>query len=119
MMGESFLPPDPFIMKPLWLNFFENISLVQFDHRVLATITAITILFTCYHNIKIIKDTFINRLFLILSGLIILQYLLGIFVLKLLVPVSLGVIHQLGSLIVLTLVTIIISEIYTKEKGVI
>ena len=70
-------------------------------------------------NLIFVKVTYMKKLFLTLSSIIIIQYLLGIFVLKLLVPVALGVIHQLGSLIVLTLITLIISEIYTKEKGAI
>lgn len=119
LMGDGFLPPDAFILEPFWVNFFENTSLVQFDHRVFATITALVILGICICNYKKIKDQLIKKLFLTLSSIIIIQYLLGIFVLKLLVPVALGVIHQLGSLIVLTLITLIISEIYTKEKGAI
>lgn len=33
-MGGEFLPPDPFMLTPLWHNFFENPGLVQFMHRM-------------------------------------------------------------------------------------
>ncbi|MBB04907.1 MAG: heme A synthase [Pseudooceanicola sp.] len=33
-MGGGFLPPDPFMLTPLWHNFFENPGLVQFMHRM-------------------------------------------------------------------------------------
>lgn len=34
LMGDSFLPPDPFQLSPLWRNFFEDAGLVQFIHRM-------------------------------------------------------------------------------------
>ena len=34
LMGDSFLPPDPFQISPLWRNFFEDAGLVQFIHRM-------------------------------------------------------------------------------------
>lgn len=34
LMGDGFLPPDPFQLTPLWRNFFEDAGLVQFIHRM-------------------------------------------------------------------------------------
>ncbi|WP_424977465.1 heme A synthase [Leisingera sp. S232] len=34
MMGGQMIPPNPFMLEPLWKNFFENPGLVQFIHRV-------------------------------------------------------------------------------------
>ncbi|TDE38334.1 heme A synthase [Antarcticimicrobium sediminis] len=34
LMGGQILPPNPFMIEPLWRNFFENPGLVQFIHRV-------------------------------------------------------------------------------------
>jgi cytochrome c oxidase assembly protein subunit 15 len=34
LMGDGFLPPDPFQLVPLWRNFFEDAGLVQFIHRM-------------------------------------------------------------------------------------
>ncbi|GHG94724.1 heme A synthase [Pseudodonghicola xiamenensis] len=33
LMGGQVLPPKPFMIEPLWRNFFENPGLVQFIHR--------------------------------------------------------------------------------------
>ena len=33
LMGDGWLPPDPFQLTPLWRNFFEDAGLVQFMHR--------------------------------------------------------------------------------------
>ena len=117
LMGNSILPPEPFALKPLWTNFFENISLIQFDHRVLASITSLTIILTCIYDRKKFKNTLIRRLYLFIISAIILQYTLGIITLKLYVPIALGAIHQLGSLIVLSAITILLSEITIQKKG--
>ncbi len=34
LMGDGFLPPEPFNITPLWRNFFEDAGLVQFIHRM-------------------------------------------------------------------------------------
>jgi cytochrome c oxidase assembly protein subunit 15 len=34
LMGGQIIPPNPFMIEPLWKNFFENPGLVQFIHRV-------------------------------------------------------------------------------------
>jgi cytochrome c oxidase assembly protein subunit 15 len=34
LMGGQIIPPDPFLLEPVWRNFFENPGLVQFIHRV-------------------------------------------------------------------------------------
>ncbi|MBY6134441.1 heme A synthase [Leisingera sp. XS_AS12] len=34
LMGGQVFPPNPFMVEPLWRNFFENPGLVQFIHRV-------------------------------------------------------------------------------------
>ncbi len=34
LMGDGFLPPDPFTLTPFWRNFFEDAGLVQFIHRM-------------------------------------------------------------------------------------
>ena len=36
LMEGRFVPPDYWHLMPLWRNWFENLTSVQFDHRVLA-----------------------------------------------------------------------------------
>lgn len=119
LMGDGFFPPDPFVLTPFWINFFENKNLIQFDHRILATVTSAIIIFTWFKNHKLIKTRLLGKFLTFSTIFIVLQYSLGIITLKLNVPISLGVIHQLGSLIILSLITICISEFYTNKKGAI
>lgn len=43
MMGAYWIPPGLTALEPLWRNVFDNITTVQFDHRVLAIITFLLI----------------------------------------------------------------------------
>lgn len=40
LMGDSFFPPEPFQITPIWRNFFEDAGLVQFIHRMSAYLLA-------------------------------------------------------------------------------
>ena len=44
LMADAIVPPDIFLIEPLWRNFFENVPLVQLDHRLLATLTALIVI---------------------------------------------------------------------------
>lgn len=41
--GGALVPSGMFILEPLWRNFFENMLLVQFQHRILAYLIAILV----------------------------------------------------------------------------
>ena len=112
LMGEDFIPDEIFQMTPMWINFFENTSLIQLNHRILATITGLIILFVSLNYMKDYNQySSTNRVFLIgIIVAIIMQYLLGVTVLINYVPISLGLLHQLGGLVNLTLLTLIISN---------
>ena len=44
LMADAIVPPDIFLIEPLWRNFFENVPLVQLDHRLLAMLTALIVI---------------------------------------------------------------------------
>ena len=118
LMGEELIPGEIFDLSPLWKNFFENTSLIQLNHRILATFTCIAILVTSLIYLMRYKDYSItNRILLLgISIAIILQYSLGILALINYVPIYLGLIHQLGGLLNLTLITLIISQNSIKHE---
>tara|TARA_B100000989_G_scaffold295100_1_gene275431 strand:- start:3651 stop:4706 length:1056 start_codon:yes stop_codon:yes gene_type:complete len=119
LMGKNFLPPDPFLLEPKWVNFFENMPLIQFNHRVIATITGLTIVYTSIRNLKYFRDSIIGILLRLLLIFITIQYILGVVTLKYAAPVVIGSMHQMGSIVVLTILVIILSEIFLKKKGAI
>ena len=116
-MGENLIPEEIFYMSPTWLNFFENTSLIQLNHRILATITSLTILLSAISCITS-KQTLRSVNQILLVGIIlaiVVQYTLGVLTLVNYVPVSLGIMHQFGGLLNLTLITLFISN-NTKKK---
>lgn len=119
LMGKNFLPPEPFLLEPKWINFFENTSLIQFSHRILATFTGVIIIYTCLRNLKYFRNTPIEVMLKFLLAMISFQYIIGIITLKYAAPVLIGSMHQMGSVFVLTIIILIISEIVAKKKGVI
>ncbi|MEE2694748.1 MAG: COX15/CtaA family protein [Pseudomonadota bacterium] len=117
LMEEHFLPPILLsfdLFKPEIL--FYDQGFLQFSHRILATIT---LLFVSHTIFKAKKDNFFrNHLFLFyaLVATLIFQYSLGIIILKLFVPIFLGLLHQIGALIILSLLIISLCEANIKNN---
>ncbi|OWM85928.1 hypothetical protein CDL15_Pgr012178 [Punica granatum] len=106
-MGDTWIPDDIFEMKPLLRNFFENTSLVQFDHRVLATATLVSIGVLWWSTRKLDIHPAVRSLIGTALGMAALQVTLGISTLLSYVPVSLGTAHQAGALTLLTLMVLL------------
>lgn len=102
-MGEGLAPPGMTQLTPLWRNFFENHATVQFTHRLLATLTFVAVCATWFALRRLSSGRLAGRLHLMLAAAM-LQYTLGIVTLLLAVPVSLGVAHQGGAVLLLTAV---------------
>ncbi len=115
LMGSNLYPDDIFTLTPFWLNFFENMSTIQFNHRVLATITCLFILYATFKEHNRQPAGFYKTILKLLLFFIVLQYLLGVTAVIHAVPFVIGITHQLGGLINLTLITLIISEIIKRN----
>lgn len=98
MLGEIF-PSEGFHLNPWYMNFFEDIPTVQFDHRVLA-LTTFTLIccvwWMCRAQGRIVR-TRANILMLA----VIAQVALGISTLLLVVPIGLAAMHQAGAVVLL------------------
>jgi cytochrome c oxidase assembly protein subunit 15 len=97
------LVPDSYAALSPWLrNLTENIAAVQFDHRLLATLTAITVVLTLAVGYRA-RDAAILRARLLALGLAVaVQYALGVATLLAVVPVDLATAHQAGATLLLT-----------------
>lgn len=102
-MGDKWIPEDVFDMKPLIRNFFENTSTVQLDHRILATLTLISIGTLWWSTRKLDIHPAVKYLITSTAGMAVVQVTLGITTLLSYVPVELGTAHQAGALTLLTL----------------
>jgi cytochrome c oxidase assembly protein subunit 15 len=100
-MGEKWIADGVTAMQPWYLNFVEGVAGVQFVHRYLAyaVVALILLLFWRARKIKLSSSQRwgVNSLVIAVS----VQFVLGIFTLLYAVPVSLGLLHQLGAFLLL------------------
>ena len=91
---------------PIWKNFTEGKSGVQFVHRYLAYIVVAIILFIWFKAKKLSLTSLQNKSLNALLIIVLLQFILGVFTLIFQVPVVLGVIHQVVAFFLLAAMTI-------------
>ncbi len=106
-MGDQWLPPAGWSLQPGWRNLFENIATVQFDHRLLATLTFMAILLFWLKGLGQQLDTSARAALHLLMLMAVVQVGLGISTLLLHVPVALAATHQAGALLLLTLALLV------------
>jgi len=96
-MGGKWLPDisKKVFYKEGWLSIFDFPVTVQFIHRWLGLGILLGLLFLVFLYKDKIHTLLLKRLLILIIVLISLQYLFGVFVIILKVPISLGVIHQL------------------------
>lgn len=88
--------------SPWWVNHLDNITTVQFQHRLLA-ITLVILAFSLAGWVTVKKQGVpprARRAALVLAVLAAGQMALGVATLLMVVPVEMGVLHQLGALVV-------------------
>jgi cytochrome c oxidase assembly protein subunit 15 len=102
LMDGRLVPAGYAQLQPLWLNWFENISAVQFDHRALAvaTMTAVFLLWAAGLRANLPKPA--RKALHALLAAAMLQVALGISTLMLVVPIPLAAAHQAGAVLLLT-----------------
>jgi cytochrome c oxidase assembly protein subunit 15 len=103
-MNGQWIPDDGLFLKPLWRNFFENPSMVQFCHRTLAVSTWLATLLLIGKAFFLELQSITRKALSVVGGLMSLQVLLGITTLILQVPLVLGVLHQ-GTAVLLFIAT--------------
>jgi len=102
LMDGRLVPEAYAVQSPFWRNLTENIAAVQFNHRLLATLTGLAALGATLSAVRRLPDGMARRACLALGGATLLQYCLGVATLLLVVPVWLGTLHQACAVLVLT-----------------
>ena len=102
LMGDSFIPAGLYSMSPGWLAAFEDITTIQFNHRIFAyVIVALVLTFATKALKSDIQGPAKIGLFLML-GFLVLQVTLGISTLIFYVPVPVAAAHQVGAVALLS-----------------
>ena len=100
-MGGTWFPESIVAMEPLFINFIDGISGVQFVHRYLAYIVVGLVLFLLLKSSQFELNKIQTKSLITLLIVVFAQFLLGIFTLLYGVPVWLGVTHQVGAFFLL------------------
>jgi cytochrome c oxidase assembly protein subunit 15 len=115
LMYGKFIPEDMFMLDPWYLNFFENIAAVQFDHRILAEALLAAIILLWYVSRRYQLPRRARTGFHLLLAMAVVQVTLGITTLLYVVPVWLAVTHQAGALILFTLALAVCHSLSTRS----
>lgn len=102
LMDGSWVPAGVAQLHPFVRNMTENIATVQFDHRVLATFTALLAITTMVVGLRGGAAGRLRAALLTLGLAVLCQYALGVATLLWVVPVALGTAHQAVAVLVLT-----------------
>jgi cytochrome c oxidase assembly protein subunit 15 len=100
LMDGRLVPAGYWALEPWVLNLFESIPAVQFNHRLLATLTLAAALWLAVVAWRE-RATPAGRAALLLAAGIAAQYALGVATLLYVVPVGLGTLHQTVAVVVL------------------
>ena len=103
-----YFPEGLFMLSPWWMNFFENVIMIQLIHRVLAVVVVVSMI---YFIMKIWKHDATRFPAMILSGFLCIQVFLGIYTLVSstgAIPVAPGVMHQTVAAALLITITYVL-----------
>ncbi len=101
LMHGRLIPADLYTLQPWWRDCFENLATVQFHHRLLGWL--LVCLMPAYALWLGKRVPALRRSAILLASLTLLQFSLGVLALLYKVPVSLGVAHQAGAVLLLGL----------------
>jgi cytochrome c oxidase assembly protein subunit 15 len=103
LMDGGLMPTDLFEMEPWWLNAFENLNTIQFDHRIMAYVTTGLVLLLWTKGRATPIGTRAHKALSWLTLSVAIQICLGVMTLLLVVPLPIAVLHQLGAVSVFCL----------------
>ncbi len=100
LMNGQWVPSEIFMIEPRYLNFFNNMATVQFDHRLLAWLLAFLVPWFWWRLLAAVPGPRTRLAAHLLLGALTVQIALGIATLLLAVPIPLAAVHQAGAVLV-------------------
>lgn len=102
LMDGHLIPPGLFVLEPWYRNFFENITSVQFNHRLIAWLLTFFVSIFWLKSLKYPLSSSAKMACHLLLLALILQISLGIATLLSAVPLELAATHQAGAMVLFT-----------------
>jgi cytochrome c oxidase assembly protein subunit 15 len=103
LMGDGFLPPEPFTRDPLWRNFFEDAGLVQFIHRMVGYLLLAFGIFAFVRG-RASPHGATRLAFSAMLAMMVLQVLIGIATVLYSAPLQIAIVHQVGAVVLWVLI---------------
>ena len=102
LMNGHLVPPEILMLEPWWLNLFNNMATVQFNHRMIAWLLMLLVpaFWLASRRAPLPPRARLATHFFL--GMLAVQVMLGISTLLLAVPVPLAAAHQGGAVLLLT-----------------
>ncbi len=117
LMDGAFVPDGLAAMSPWYLNLFENALTVQFDHRILAYVILV---WTQLHAALAFSRAGGGAVALtagLLALVTLVQLALGVWTLLAEVPLSLGLIHQAGAVVLFAIALFHLHQLTGANRG--
>lgn len=111
-MNGQIIPEEYGDLTPWWLNPFENVAAVQFDHRLLAYASVLGVLVVWIAAWRNGLRSMARRPFDLLIVMVFAQVALGVSTLLFVVPITLAVAHQGGAIALFCLAVWAVHTIY-------
>jgi cytochrome c oxidase assembly protein subunit 15 len=102
LMNGHVVPPEILMLDPWWLNLFNNMATVQFNHRMIAWLLMLLVPAFWLTARRVALPPGARLATHLLLGMLTIQVTLGISTLLLGVPVPLAAAHQGGAVLLLT-----------------
>jgi heme a synthase len=108
LMDGRLVPPltGLFVVQPWIENFVDNVTLVQFNHRLMAYALVALALWHALSAHRLARGSAVARRAAALAGLTLVQGLIGIATLIFMVPLGLGLLHQGFAMVVLAMAAV-------------
>jgi cytochrome c oxidase assembly protein subunit 15 len=115
LMGDSFIPPA--LYSGGWISSFEQVTTIHFNHRMLAYVTGITLIFLALRTWLTDSDGRLRKACLLLLAAVTLQIALGVSTVLSHVDVAIAAGHQSGAVVLLTTVLFWVHCKRTIDQG--
>lgn len=114
LMGDSFIPPGLYATSPAWLAMFEDITTIQFNHRMFAYVLSVVLIASALYVYRNTTQWQAKLAAILMVVALCVQVILGISTLLLHVPVVVGTAHQGGAVLLLT-TTLYLSHVQLRQ----
>ena len=117
MNPGEFISSEIFSTSSLLNSLINNPSGIQFSHRYIAYLVTAIIIYLWVKTRNNFTDIETKRRYSIMFGLVFFQFTVGVFTLLWQVPLALGLIHQLGALLLLLAFIYALSRVSRQNRN--